>query len=282
MRQKCKCDAIATHARRKNSARTRARMGHPVTIVTRHARTPHTPKMSEGTPCSCHVIAEAQSPTFLDMFAHSMYSTPMKPKITETGRTCTKCFAFKEWEHFTRMKHGPRGHTTQCKPCRRAHEAAKRAAAKTITLEELRNVLEYDADTGVFFWLKRGRGRSSVAGCASVDGYVRVRINGKYYGAHRLAWFYVYGEWPPYDVDHINRDRSDNRLCNLRLATRSENMQNRELAPTRGVSKTASGKYRAEITVNKQRRYLGVFGTMAEAVEARRRAEEELLTHGPL
>jgi len=96
-------------------------------------------------------------------------------------------------------------------------------------LEELRSVLEYDQETGVFVWKKRGYGRTvgKVAGSKDIAGYLRIAINGERFKSHRLAWFYVHG-FDPGDlvIDHIDGDPSNNRIHNLRLATNAQNGMN--------------------------------------------------------
>jgi hypothetical protein len=108
---------------------------------------------------------------------------------------------------------------------------------QTLTAEELRRIVSYDPATGVFRWLpkpptdRHNHRYNSVFGNKpagrKVNRYVVLRIHGQYHHAGRLAWLYVYGEWPQGIVDYINRDRSDARFCNLRLATRSQDARNR-------------------------------------------------------
>ena len=100
-----------------------------------------------------------------------------------------------------------------------------------LTQVELKELLHYAPDTGGFLWRK---GRSNVvagtrAGTPDKDGYVIIRIDKRHYRAHRLAWFYVIGVWPRAIIDHINRNPFDNRFCNLREATHSQNQHNRSM-----------------------------------------------------
>lgn len=95
-----------------------------------------------------------------------------------------------------------------------------------LTQNRLKEIFEYDQSTGVF--LRKKRPNCLNVGTKSL-GYVRIYVDGKLYLAHRLAWLYVYGSWPPYNIDHINRMRCDNRLSNLRLATPEENAQNKSI-----------------------------------------------------
>ena len=111
-----------------------------------------------------------------------------------------------------------------------------------LTQGTLRELVDYDPQTGTFTWRWRERhwftsdriwhswnakhaGKPAFTTIAS-DGYVAGRLLGRTYHVHRLAWFHVHGTWPAIDIDHRNRVRSDNRLDNLRLATRSQNKAN--------------------------------------------------------
>ena len=89
-------------------------------------------------------------------------------------------------------------------------------------------LLEYNPDTGELTWrISSGKAkRSSVAGCV-IKGYRKIGIQGRYFPAHRLAWLIHHGVDPVSDLDHINGDRDDNRIANLRIATQSQNMHNR-------------------------------------------------------
>lgn len=97
-----------------------------------------------------------------------------------------------------------------------------------ITQEQLKELLDYDPDTGIFTWkvdrIAIGAGRK--AGWLSPRGYIYITINSRRYLAHRLVWLYAHG-FLPSELDHINRDASDNRLCNLRVVTGSQNNRNR-------------------------------------------------------
>jgi len=139
----------------------------------------------------------------------------------------------------------------------------------TISLEELRRIIQYDPETGLF--LKKGRAFGSPR---KRDGYIQMRVGDRVLTGHRLAWFYVHGEWPG-SIDHINGDRSDNRIANLRSVKQSENLQNIRL-PKRnnttghlGVSFDPDrGKFIASISVDGKTKNLGRF-TSAEAAHAK-------------
>lgn len=150
-----------------------------------------------------------------------------------------------------------------------------------VTQKQLKSLLMYDADTGEFRWrVSRGRVRAGdKAGSTNGIDYVQLRLNGYNYKAHRLAWLYVYGEWPPAEIDHINRARDDNRIVNLRSVTRAQNHQNRKRPKHNtsgcvGVSfHKRSGCWRADIKVGGKQRALGLYRTKQDAVQARRAAE---------
>ena len=119
----------------------------------------------------------------------------------------------------------------------------KTKISKVITTEELREVLEYNPITGLFYW-KESRGPNAVkgskAGCASTQGdYWDIKVGGSNYRAHKLAWQYVYGIIPN-KIDHIDSNRRNNSITNLREVSRSENTLNLENAPYEEVFKAFS------------------------------------------
>lgn len=97
-----------------------------------------------------------------------------------------------------------------------------------LSKRRLRELLSYDPDTGKVTWRKTGPGRRAnlQAGCKRSDGYIDIEIEGVTCKAHRLAWLLHYGEWSAGELDHKNRDKADNRISNLRLATKSQNCGN--------------------------------------------------------
>ena len=145
-----------------------------------------------------------------------------------------------------------------------------------LTQAELKEFFHYDPETGVFTRIKRVSGRcrvGDIVGSPDELGYLRFRVNGKKYRAHRLAWLYVYGSFPENEIDHINHDRSDNRISNLRQATRAENVWNSRKS---GCSYDKQhSNYRARICKNGRRIHLGRFDTLKQAQEAYAKAAKQ-------
>ena len=138
----------------------------------------------------------------------------------------------------------------------------------------LKEYLSYDCNSGIFIRLKSGNNKTKVgeaAGNKHSSGYSFIFVNYKSYAAHRLAWLYVYGEFPNECIDHINNDRSDNRINNLREATHSQNNSNvvckkNNKSGYKGVHyDNTKRKYIAQIGFNKKRIHLGVFDCPIEA-----------------
>lgn len=152
-----------------------------------------------------------------------------------------------------------------------------------LTQERLKQLLHYDPETGVFTWIAHQRRPDLIGTVAGFDahGYVGISVDRKKYPAHSLAWLYVYGEMPLSELDHKNRVRSDNRIRNLRKATRKQNACNqspRKASKTGvvGVSIDAqTGKFRAHITVDAKMIHLGRFSVIDDAIVARRSAERQ-------
>lgn len=157
---------------------------------------------------------------------------------------------------------------------------------KTLTQERLKGLLHYDPETGVFRWkVSRGSAKArTVAGYVNEQGYLRMVIDRKWYLAHRLAWFYTHGVWPEFDIDHRNHITTDNRIVNLREATRSENCTNQVRAKSNnksgflGVSKHKhTGYWCASIQLKGKRAgVIGYFNTPEEAHAAYLNAKRKL------
>lgn len=101
--------------------------------------------------------------------------------------------------------------------------------SKLITCARVRELIDFVAETGEILWRKKprqSRRDGLTVGNVGPQGYLRVCLDGRDYQGHRIAWLWYYGAWPVGDVDHINGDRSDNRIANLRCVSRSVNLQN--------------------------------------------------------
>lgn len=145
--------------------------------------------------------------------------------------------------------------------------------------------LAYDPENGSFTWREvpeNGFRGGSAAGCVYAhDGYHVITIRQKRYKAHRLAWLLTYGSWPALSLDHINGQRADNRISNLRECTNAENQQNLH-RPHSDSTYGILGVYldgdvfRAAIQVNGKKKYLGRFKNETDAREAYMRAKNAL------
>ena len=144
----------------------------------------------------------------------------------------------------------------------------------SLTPERLRQVLSYETDSGVFRWIasvgvvKQG----AIAGCKGSHGYIQICIDRRLYLAHRLAWLYVHGSWPTRQLDHIDGDKKNNRIVNLREVTNAENHQNTRRPRSNsqsgflGVSlHKQTGRWLAQIMVLGRKKHLGLFDTAEEA-----------------
>lgn len=147
-----------------------------------------------------------------------------------------------------------------------------------MNIEELKEYFKYEPNTGKLFWSKRPSNRvviGSEVGNYNDQGYKVCRFKGKALRVHRIVWAVAKGEHPAEFIDHINGDKGDNRLSNLRVVSNAENLQN--MKNSKGYTYHRKlNKWMAQIVVNKERKYLGVFNTEHEAHEAYLKAKEEL------
>lgn len=156
-----------------------------------------------------------------------------------------------------------------------------------ITQKELKELLHYDENTGIFTWLV-SKAKSikigDIAGKLQHTGYISIKINKKEYLAHRLVWLYIKGEWPKNQIDHINGIRDDNRIENLRNVTHRENHQNRIKHRDGHLVGTTYDKQRqkwkSQIQINGRQKSLGHYNTQQDAHEAYLNKLKEIKTNG--
>lgn len=162
-----------------------------------------------------------------------------------------------------------------------------------IDVEKVRELLDYNAETGVITWRNNWKGgvkAGDVAGYKHHTGYLMMGFMGKYVQMHRIAWCHYYGEQPKECIDHINCDRTDNRVANLRQASYNDNNKNASIRKDntsgyKGVSWDASkGKWVASVMHNKKTYRVGSFSDPEAAYEARCKLaaslHKEFVNHG--
>lgn len=141
-------------------------------------------------------------------------------------------------------------------------------------LEEIKKYLAYNEYTGIFTWIRKKSQNTKIgkiAGTLTKKGYIVIIFNGKSYPAHRLAWLYYYSSFPEEQIDHRDRNKSNNAILNLRKATNLENSQNKNLFKNNstgymGVSlRKETGKYRAYIRIENKLIHLGQYDNPEKA-----------------
>lgn len=154
----------------------------------------------------------------------------------------------------------------------------------SLTVDQLKDALDYNPETGNFAWKIRPSKAvkaGDAAGCTEKRiGYITIGIAGRVYKAHRLAWLYMHGEWPKGLIDHINGNKADNRIANLRDVGAHGNAQNVKKPNRRNKSGFMGviwyqNKWRASISVNGKSKWLGDYSTPEKAhqvyLEAKRK-----------
>lgn len=155
-----------------------------------------------------------------------------------------------------------------------------------VTPEEIEELLSYDPETGILTWkvdrmvgmyrnVVGAKAGDEAGGVCKTHGYRFIKVNGRKYRSHRLAWLLHYGEWPEHQIDHINGDRADNRIENLRSVTNQQNGQAAH-TPRKNVSSKYRGvywykskrKWRAQIETDGKRKHIGYFDSELEAARA--------------
>ena len=154
-------------------------------------------------------------------------------------------------------------------------------------LAKLRCVLVYDEDRGCLFWHGLSGARADrngmEAGSLRPDGYLQFAFKRRPHLAHRVAWAMHHGHWPADFIDHIDGNRSDNRITNLRVVTAGQNSQNagdkpRKVGPAKGVHPLRD-RFCAYISKGGKKFHLGTYASIADAVQARKIAEILLHSH---
>ena len=160
--------------------------------------------------------------------------------------------------------------------------------ANRLAADRLRELLEYDPEGGQFRWRVGRQGvranRNGAAGGPDGQGYTRIKVDGTYYGAHRLAWLYMTGDWPAGQIDHSDGDRGSNRWANLRDVSVRVNRQNMRRATSRSKTgllgvyapETPGNGFGAAIRDGGKSRRLGTFETPEEAHAAYVTAKREI------
>lgn len=152
-----------------------------------------------------------------------------------------------------------------------------------LTQARVRELFDYNPETGDLIRKVRvsgGRAEvGTVAGWMMREGYKAVKVDGKAYKVHRLVWFYHHGYFPEHQIDHINRNPSDNRIENLREVSPSCNMRNQKARDVNSSGVTGvywhkcTGRWSASISISKHLQHLGIFDTILDAAKARHQAE---------
>ena len=162
---------------------------------------------------------------------------------------------------------------------------------RALSASRLREVLNYDPETGIFVWIvnKGTRAKAgNVAGSPTSKGYIEIQIDGKEYLAHRLAFLWMKGAFPIQQVDHENGIHDDNCWLNIRKASNGENQQNIKIRCDNksgflGVSRNKdTGRWVAQITANGEKIYLGLFDTPEAAHAAYLAAKAKLHKFQPV
>lgn len=162
------------------------------------------------------------------------------------------------------------------------------------SVETLRELFDYNPETGSLTWRERPattwrmrgwntRFAGQAAGSPNTNGYLQVPVAGRLLFVHRIAWKIVHGGEPPAEIDHINLNRADNRIANLRAACATMNKANRPVQRNsftgiKGITLVKGGRFRARVMLNRREYYVGTFDTAEKAKQARDAKAREI--HG--
>lgn len=202
--------------------------------------------------------------------------------VNPDGRVCIVCNEFKDWNEFKYRFKGFNKHTASCKICLEKRLIGINRSKISITQSVLKDAMDYDPATGIFIRkitmnCKALKGQE--VGYLNPEGYRLTKLYGTCYSVHRLAWLYVYGYDPENEIDHINGIRDDNRICNLREATRQCNMRNTGVRKDNKSGVTGIYKRKGKDTwivylrVNCKPIYIGEYLVFDDAVINRYKAE---------
>lgn len=153
-----------------------------------------------------------------------------------------------------------------------------------ITQKRLKEVFDYNGETGMFTWKITKSSKSikgNLAGSVSDKGYLTVRIDGGFYRLHRLAWLYITGSHPEGQIDHIDRNKTNNKFNNLRITSNTENCRNKTMnkSNTTGVTgiywRKSTKKWQVSIKVNYKSVHIGCFNNLKDAITARKDANKK-------
>lgn len=203
------------------------------------------------------------------------YRLTKRPNVT---MVCPQCgMTFTQWASKT-----DKCCSRVCADAFKTLPVVKKDSKELLSL--LREFVSYDPETGILIWIKKQTGwkasiePGTIVSFKRKDGYLQLTVRSKKILAHRAAWALHYGEWPKKHLDHINRIKTDNRISNLRLATRSQNHHNKAAKNNTGVSGVYKRKQRfhAQIGHNGKLYHVGSFPSVEEAAKARRRKAREL------
>ena len=152
-----------------------------------------------------------------------------------------------------------------------------------MNINALNELFIYNPETGLIYWKAKGKGRikKKEAGTKLYSGYIGICVGKQRMQAHRLAWALFYGKTPKDQIDHINGIKTDNRICNLREATNSQNGKNLSLSKAnktghKGVCfESFTNKWKAYIRVDRKMINLGRFEKIEDAITIRKQAEQK-------
>lgn len=156
------------------------------------------------------------------------------------------------------------------------------AYRNALTQQDLKSVLHYNEETGIFTWIKNRTGGVKAGDIAGtiMSGYLTCFVYGVQYKLHRLAFLYVTGSFPEEYIDHINGDKTDNRWLNLRAATNSQNQHNRPWFSSASGKKNITyvknrNKYQVSLRINGKNKWIGYYSNIEEAEKAADEARQK-------